>query len=256
MVGGATPLLSARRAGALLVLVVGLAAWDEAAGSLPRVGENWDVALVSLVLMPATFAVVLLALPLAHARGLLPVAIAFGAAAAALDAAGLDGAFNVVKLLALALFGFWFLWLFYELWWIVLVAGIIPVVDSLSVWRGPTKVVVEEQPGLFERISIAFRLPGEDRSANLGPPDIVFFALFLAAAERFGLRVGWTWLAMTALVAATLIATVVFDVDGLPALPAVALGFLAANADLLWSRWRERGSAEGGSEAQETAGSG
>jgi hypothetical protein len=236
--------LTPRRAAALGLLLVGLAVWDETAASLGPVGEDWDVALVGLVLMPATFAAVWLLLPLAHVRGLLPVAAAFAAAAVVLEVTGLDGAFNVVKLLALTLFGFWFLGLFYELWWIVLVAAVIPVVDSLSVWRGPTKVVVEEQPGLFERIAIAFRLPGGDGSAHLGPPDVVFFALFLAAADRFSLRVGWTWIAMTALVSATLLATVLFDVDGLPALPAVALGFLLANADLLWRRWRRRAAAD------------
>ena len=62
---------------------------------------------------------------------------------------------------------------------------------------GPTQVVVEEQPGIFERISIAFPLPGEDAAASLGPPDVLFFALFLATAARFELRVGATWLAMT-----------------------------------------------------------
>lgn len=236
--------LTPRRAAALGVLLVGLAVWDETAASLDPVGEDWDVALVGVVLLPATFAVVWLLLPLAYARGLLPVAAVFAAAAVVLDVTGLDGAFNVVKLLALTLFGFWFLGLFYELWWVVLVAAVIPVVDSLSVWRGPTKVVVEEQPGLFERIAIAFQLPGGDGSAHLGPPDVVFFALFLAAADRFALRVGWTWITMTALVSATLLATVLFDVDGLPALPAVALGFLLANADLLWRRWRRRGAAD------------
>lgn len=148
--------LTPRRAAALGVLLVGLAVWDETAASLDPVGEDWDVALVGVVLLPATFAVVWLLLPLAYARGLLPVAAVFAAAAVVLDVTGLDGAFNVVKLLALTLFGFWFLGLFYELWWVVLVAAVIPVVDSLSVWRGPTKVVVEQQPGLFERIAIAF----------------------------------------------------------------------------------------------------
>ena len=64
----------------------------------------------------------------------------------------------------------------------MLIALIIPWVDAVSVWRGPTEYVVSEQPSLFDRISIAFRLPGEDGSANIGPPDILFFALFLSTA--------------------------------------------------------------------------
>ena len=45
----------------------------------------------------------------------------------------------------------------------------IPWVDIASVYRGPTKVVVEQQPGIFERIAIAFPVPGEDGGARLGP---------------------------------------------------------------------------------------
>ena len=158
-----------------------------------------------------------------------------------LDLAGLESLFNATKVLVFALFGFWFLELLEALWWVVLVAAIVPLVDILSVYRGPTKVVVEEEPGLFERIAIAFALPGEDAAARLGPPDVIFFALFLAAATRFGLRRGATWVGMTAAISATLVLTYAFELDGLPALPAVSLGFLVPNADLLWARWRARG---------------
>ena len=48
---------------------------------------------------------------------------------------------------------------------------------------------------------------------------------------------------MTALTACTLILAVTTDVGGLPALPAVAFGFLLANADLLWHALRRRGRA-------------
>ena len=66
--------------------------------------------------------------------------------------------------------------------------------------------------------------------------------LFLGfVGRRFGLRVRWTWLSMVGLLALTLIVTTAFDVDGLPALPAIAVGFLLPNADLLWKAWRERG---------------
>ena len=46
---------------------------------------------------------------------------------------------------------------------------------------------------------------------------------------------------MVGLLALTLILTTVFDISGLPALPAIAFGFLLPNVDLLWKRWRERG---------------
>ena len=48
---------------------------------------------------------------------------------------------------------------------------------------------------------------------------------------------------MTALIGVTLILAVTTDVGGLPALPAVAFGFLLANADLIWHALRRRGRA-------------
>ncbi|MBA2461618.1 MAG: hypothetical protein H0V45_07640, partial [Actinobacteria bacterium] len=119
-------------------------------------------------------------------------------------------------------------------------AVVIPFVDALSVWRGPTDYIVSEQPSVFDDVSIAFRIPGEQESANIGPPDILFFSLFLAAAARFGLRVAWTWAAMVALLGLTLVVTATTDVAGLPALPAICLGFLLPNIDLVWRSLRRR----------------
>jgi hypothetical protein len=239
MVGGASAVLTARRALALGGVLAAVVLYDAGAGRLPGLSESWDVAFVALVLMPATAAVLWLALPAARARGLLPVGLAAGVLAIVLEVAGVGSGFNASKLVAYTLLGFVFLELFQELAWVVLVATIIPWIDAFSVWRGPTKVVVTQHPGLFDRISIAFRIPGEQGSANLGPPDILFFALFLATAHRFGLRVGWAWLTTTALLGATLALTSAFDLSGLPALPAISLGFLLPNADLLWKRWRD-----------------
>lgn len=223
---------------ALGAVLAALAGWDALAGELPELGTWGDVAVVTCVLLPATFAVVWLLLPLACARGLIVVAGALGVLAVLLDLAGAEALFNVTKLAAYTLVGFFFLELFQELWWVVLVAVLIPWVDALSVWQGPTKVVVEEKPGLFDAIAISFRLPGEEAGAALGPPDVLFFALFLSTTERYRLRTGWTWLAMTVLIGLTLVLTVALDLNGLPALPAIALGFLAANADLLWRALR------------------
>lgn len=239
MVGGAPTVLSSRRALALGALLTALVAYDAGAGRLPSLSESSDVAFVAAVLIPATVATLWLVLPAAAARGVLPVGLAVGVLAIVLDATGADSLFNVAKVLTYALLGFAFLELFQEFSWVVLVAAIIPWVDALSVWRGPTKVVVTQHPGLFDRISVAFRIPGEPGSANLGPPDIFFFALFLVTAQRFRLRVGWTWVATSSLLGLTLVLTSAFDLAGLPALPAVSLGFLLPNADLLWRRWRD-----------------
>jgi hypothetical protein len=242
-VGGATPVLGARRAAALGALLAALAAWEAFAGSLPDVGLWSDVAIAACLLIPATFATVWLALPLAQARGLPIAALALGAVAVACRVADFEAIFNVAKLAAYTLVGFWLMQLLQLLSSIVIIAVVVPFADAFSVWRGPTRAVVEGKPGLFDTISISFRLPGEDASANLGPPDVAFFAIFLGAAARYGLRVAWTWVSMTALLSLTLVATAVFDFDGLPALPAVAVGFLLPNVDLLWRDLRQRGSA-------------
>jgi len=241
VVGAAAAVLSSRRAAALTAVLVALVAWDAGAGALPGLPHWPGVLVISLLVMPLTLTVPWLLLPLSSTRAALPLAACFAALAALLDLAGLGALFNVTKLLALTMVGYVFMQVFEALSWVVLVALIIPWVDALSVWRGPTRYVVSQQPSLFDRISIAFRLPGNEGSANVGPPDILFFALFLAAAERFGLRVGWTWLSMVALLTLTLILTTAFDVSGLPALPAIALGFLLPNVDLIWRAWRERG---------------
>jgi hypothetical protein len=241
MVGAATAVLSPRRAAGLAAVLTALIAWDAGAGVLPNVGRWPDVLIASLIVLPLTFAVPWLMLPVAPTRAVPVLAAVFILLAVGFDMAGIGSLFNVAKLVALTAIGYLFMQFFEELWWVVLIAVIIPWVDALSVWRGPTNYVVSEKPGLFERISIAFRLPGENGSANIGPPDVLFFALFLATAARFGLRVHWTWLCMVGLLMLTLILTTLSDVSGLPALPAIAIGFLLPNLDLIWRGWRERG---------------
>jgi hypothetical protein len=239
-VGGAAPVLSARRALALAVLLGALAAYAAWAGALPALPTAGDVAFFAIVLVPATLGVIWLVLPAANARGLVLVGVALAVLAALLHLAGLESIFNVTKVLACAALGFAFLAYFQPpLGLLALIADVIPWVDAYSVWRGQTNVVVNEHPGVFDRIAVAFREPGESFAARLGPPDVFFFAVFLASARRFGLRTGWTFLSMLGFLALTLVFAATFDVSGLPALPAVSLGFLVPNADLLWQRWRE-----------------
>ena len=96
--------------------------------------------------------------------------------------------------------------------------------------------VVGFAAAVFSALSIAFLPPGGGVAA-LGLPDVMFFALFLGASVRFGLRPGITWLSMCAMLAATTALTTVWAVNGgLPALPAISLGFLLPNADLIWRR--------------------
>jgi hypothetical protein len=65
---------------------------------------------------------------------------------------------------------------------------------------------------------------------------VLFFAVFLGATLRFRLRTFPTWLLMVAGLGATIALTTYWSNGGLPALPAISLGFLLANADLIWRR--------------------
>ena len=223
-----------------VALLAALAAYDALASRLPDLPLWWDVALTAFVLIPATFALVWLALPLRGRRELAPLA-ATGAAVAILAAAlGFDVIGNYAKLAAATAIGFLFLDLFERLSWVVFVAFVIPVVDSVSVWRGPTNQIVSERPQVFRALSFAFPVP-EFGSFQLGLPDLLFFAVFLGAAARWALRVPLTWLAMTASFGITMAAAVWrdwFGIGGLPALPLLSVAFLVANADLLWRELR------------------
>ena len=235
--GRASSLLTARAA-ALAALLAALSLYYWLAPRLWEASNWWDIAWLALVLIPAVFGLVYVVLPLWRARGLLLVAIALGILAAAAQAADLDVVANFVKLGAMTAAAFWFLSYFESAAWVVLVAVIVPVVDAYSVFFGPTGTIVEEQPHVFTTLSIAFPVPGEHGSANLGLPDLLFFGLFLAASVRFGLRPRLTWLALTASFGTTMMLTQVVDEPGLPALPLLSLGFLLPNADRLWSALR------------------
>jgi hypothetical protein len=240
-VGGAPALLSRRHALALAAWAAAGAAWYFSVDSVPRLGLWGEVALLSLALIPGVFAFDWIVLPLCRARGLLAVAAALAVLALLAELGDLEVLANVAKLAAVTFFAFWFLNLFEELVLLVVVALIVPFVDAYSVFRGPTGNIVEHHSNVFTYFSVYWALPDERNDPRLGIPDLLFFALYLAAAVRFRLRPGWTWLAMVAALGATVVITVWADVAGLPALPALSIGFLLPNADLIWRRLRERG---------------
>jgi hypothetical protein len=240
MVGRVASVLGAPRVIAFGVLAVALGLYYRFHESLPNTSTWGDVAFLAFVLIPAVLGLVYVALPLSVARELelLLVAIAFAILAVVLHQADLDTLADFAKLGAMAFAAFWFLNFFEALSWVVLVACIVPWVDAYSVWRGPTKNITEHHGHVFSVLSFAFPVPGEDSTANLGLPDLLFFSLFLAAAARFGLRVFVTWLLLTASFGATIAIAVAWDKPGLPALPLLSLAFLLANGDLLWRALR------------------
>jgi hypothetical protein len=237
VVGRASALLSPRGV-AFGVLAVALGLYYRFHASLPDTSTWGDVAFLSLVLIPAVLLLVYLVLPVRAAPELqlLLIAAAFALLALLLHQAGLDALSDFAKLGAMAFVAFWFLNFFEALSWVVLVACIVPWVDAYSVWRGPTNNIVHNHEQVFSTLSFAFPVPGENSAANLGLPDVLFFSLFLGAAARFGLRVFVTWVLLAVSFGATIAIAVAWDKPGLPALPLLSLGFLLANADLLWAR--------------------
>jgi hypothetical protein len=234
------------RLGAGLALVAALVAFWQFAPELPALPDWGDVAFVSILVFPAMFALVLLALPVRNlgAWPLTLLAATLVVNAVALSAADLEILANLSKLAAATVVGWWFLTFFEASWWVVLVALLIVPVDLYSVARGPTREITTNRPEVFDALSVFIRYPGETATGNLGLPDVLFFALFLGATVRFGLRTRLTWVLMTLSFGATLALAVGLDEAGVAALPLLSAAFVLANGDLLWrSLRRERAEA-------------
>ena len=236
----ASSLLARRRVEVFAALAACVLAWFIMAPHLPRVGLWPAIAIVSLAVMPGTLLLVYVALPLWPRRSLVAAVIALALLAFLFTELDWGLAANFAKLWAAVFAGWTFLVLFEELSWVVLVACIVPVVDIFSVYAGPTKAITSHHIEVYTAVAIAFLIPGGN-AVYLGPPDILFYALFLAAAARWQLRIGLSWLAMTCMYGFTIVLAVALDVDGLPALPFLSFGFVLANADLLWRAIRPSG---------------
>jgi hypothetical protein len=241
-VGRAAAVLDRRRTAAFVALAVVVGVYYDTHESWFRLSLWGSIAWLCFLVIPAVFGFVWLVLPAwaAPLRQLLAATAAFGVAAVVLQATGASPVANFAKLGAMT-FGAWcFLRFFEELSWVVLVAFIVPFVDSYSVWRGPTNTIVTKHVEVFDALSFTFPVPGVDGGAKLGLPDLLFFALFLGAAARWRLRTGWTWICLVASIGGTIALATALEVDGLPALPLLSVGFLLPNADLLWRAVRDR----------------
>jgi hypothetical protein len=236
-VGSIASVLGRRRSFAAAGLALVDLAYYETSTHLWQAGKWADVAWLAFVVIPAVLALIGLLLPLRDLRWTIWAGLVFALLAVVLTVTHADVFANFARLGAATFIAFWFLGFFDTLSWVVLVSSIIPWVDAYSVWRGPTKSLVQHHEHVFTVLSFAFPFPGVLDAANLGLPDIFFFALFLAASARFGLRVGWTWLGLVAALGATVALTAWWN-RGLPALPGISLGLLVPNADLIWRRLR------------------
>jgi hypothetical protein len=240
-VGRAPALLGPRRLAAFGLLGAAVGAYYVWRRSLPDLSLWWDVALLALAIIPAVLALLYVLLPLWRANSwlLLGAAAALALVAWGCYEQGWYLAANFAKLFAPAFLGWWFLAYFESVSWVVLVACLIPFVDIYSVFWGPTNTITEQHFQVYSSLAFSFVVP-DHSSAKVGPPDLLFFALFLAAAGRFRLRTRLTFALCTLSFGATVVIAQASDVDGLPALPLLSLGFLAANGDLLWRGLRRQ----------------
>jgi len=153
---------------------------------------------------------------------------------------------NVAKVVAAAALGIWIAEELEKLSWIVIVAVVSAAVDIVSVAAGPTKAILEQGPVVVGYFTIAVTWAGYTYSeayTGLGISDVIFLALYLGAARRFGLRVGWSAVAMVVSFLATIAAAMWWT--ALPALPLLSVAFLAVNGDLLWKKLRRGGGPAG-----------
>jgi hypothetical protein len=104
--------------------------------------------------------------------------------------------------------------------------------DLLSVFAGPTRVLVEEESPVLDFLIVVFPTFGSALGFGLGVSDFVFLALFAAASRFLSLRYVAT---LICLCSAAFLAVTAGLLLGrpLPALPFVATAFLLANADLI-----------------------
>ena len=113
---------------------------------------------------------------------------------------------------------------------IVVVAAI--AADIFSVFAGPTEALVRADSPLLDFLLLVFPTFGSPLGFGLGLSDFVFLALFAAAGRFLDLRYAATLLgvctaAFLAVTAGLLLAR------PLPALPFIAIAFVAVNADLI-----------------------
>lgn len=229
-------------AGALIVL------WGFLSSRLPAPPVRADIMLSSALVLSLVDVLVWGLLPL-HALGRrLPLLTAAALPLAILFVwLGWAPLANVAKVVAAAALGIWIAEELEKVSWIVIVAVVSAAVDVVSVAAGPTKVILEKGPVVVGYFTVAVTWAGYTYSeayTGLGISDVIFLALYLGSARRFGLRVGWSAVAMVVSFLATIAAAMWWT--ALPALPLLSVAFLAVNGDLLWRKLRRgRGAAAG-----------
>jgi hypothetical protein len=235
--GGATLL---RALWPSLAAGAGLVLWGTYSRLLPAVPVRADIMLSSALVLALLGVFVWGLLPLRRLGRRLPLLTIVALPLAALFVwLGWVPLANLAKIAAAAALGLWIAEELERLSWVVVVAAVSAAVDVVSVAAGPTKAIIGKGPVVVGYFTVAITWAGysyDEAFSGLGISDVIFFALYLGAARRFGLRTGWSAVAMVASFLVTIAMAMWWT--ALPALPLLSAAFLAVNADLLVGRWR------------------
>ena len=228
-----------------LAAIAVLLGWGFGSSLLPALPIRLDIMVSSAIVLTAVAALVWGMLPLrALGRRLPLVALAALPPAVLFVWLSWAPAANVAKVVFAAALGIWIAAELERVSWVVLVAVVSAAVDIVSVAVGPTKAILDEGPVVVGYFVVAVTWAGytyAEAFTGLGVSDVIFFSLYLAAAQRFGLRTGWSAVAMVASFLGTIAMAMWWT--ALPALPLLSLAFLAVNADLLYRALRGGGEA-------------
>lgn len=222
-------------AGALLL------AWGYGSSALPALPIRLDIMVSSAVVLSLAALVVWGMLPLrALGRRLPLVTVAALPLAVLFVWLGWIPPANVAKVVAAGALGIWIAEELERLSWVVIVAVVSAAVDIVSVAAGPTKAILDKGPVVVGYFTVVVTWAGyiyAEAFTGLGVSDVIFLALYLGAAKRFGLRARWSAVAMVGSFLATI--AVAMWWTALPALPLLSVAFLVVNADLLLARIRD-----------------
>jgi hypothetical protein len=209
-----------------------------AAPHLPSPGSNdfafWVTSIPALVLASA---IVVWALPARQQPPRLAALVAVGAIGAAVLSSPAPEAAAPFKAMFAAGVGFALARAIPVGSVVYLLAVAVAIADAVSVSMGPTHYLVTQRPDVVDYLALTIPAWGGAFS-QLGISDLVFFAVYLLTAWRFGLRRAITAAALTLSLVCALAIAVLAHVT-VPALPLLSLALLAPNLDLVWTSLRE-----------------
>jgi hypothetical protein len=214
-------------------------AYQLAAPHLPSLGDHDLNAFVSGAGgLAVSSLVVISALPLRDRPAAIFVGLVVGAGAATvLSAAGALEAASPFKAAFAAAAGYGLARFIFSPLIVYALAVGVAAGDAVSVSSGPTRYILDEQPRVVEFVALYLPEWGGPDGSWLGTSDLVFLALYLYCAWRFGLRRRVTAAALCASFIASLAIAVWSDV-AVPALPLLSLALLVPNIDRVWTRLR------------------